>query len=147
MKIELWPHKREFFTPLKVFDFIRGSTYFDVISDVARLLDTNVYTRSRQINETVCYSYFFVAASRRSKTILRQYFAKYPLYSSKLLDYEDWCHIVDLDPSKKGPAVIDPGFAMSFAEQDHAQSVIAALQKSQIRYMDVLLTRCMLLAN
>jgi len=36
-----------------------GSTYFDVISDVARLLDTNVYTRSRQINETVCYSYFF----------------------------------------------------------------------------------------
>jgi hypothetical protein len=78
-----------------------GSTYWDVVSDIARLLGTNVYARSRFINETIYYTYFFIASSRRSKTILREYFAKYPLYSSKLNDYQDWCQIMDLDLSKK----------------------------------------------
>lgn len=78
-----------------------GSTYWDVVSDIARLLGTNVYARSRSINETIYYTYFFVASSIRSKKILREYFAKYPLYSSKLNDYQDWCRIMDLDLSKK----------------------------------------------
>ena len=78
-----------------------GSTYWDVISDIARLLGTNVYARSRSVNETIYYAYFFVASSRKSKTILREYFAKYPLYSSKFNDYQDWCRIMDLDLSKK----------------------------------------------
>nr|YP_008816103.1 putative LAGLIDADG homing endonuclease [Microspora stagnorum]AGZ90351.1 putative LAGLIDADG homing endonuclease [Microspora stagnorum] len=49
-----------------------GSTYWDVVSDIARLLGTNVYARSRSVNETIYYTYFFVASSRRSKTILRE---------------------------------------------------------------------------
>ena len=78
-----------------------GSTYWDVVSDIARLLGTNVYARSRSVNETIYYTYFFIASSRRSKTILREYFAEYPLYSSKFNDYQDWCRIMDLDLSKK----------------------------------------------
>ena len=76
-----------------------GSTYWDVVSDIARLLGTNVYSRS--VNEKIYYTYFFIASSRRSKTILREYFARYPLYSSKLNDFQDWCRIMDLDLSKK----------------------------------------------
>lgn len=78
-----------------------GSTYWDVVSDIACLLGTNVYVRSRSVDETIYYTYFFIASSRRSKTILREYFAKYPLYSSKLNDYQDWCRIIDLDLSKQ----------------------------------------------
>lgn len=78
-----------------------GCTYWDVISDIARLLDTNVYTRSRCVNEKIYYAYFLIASSKRSKTILRKYFSKYPLYSSKFLDYQDWCRIIDLDEQKE----------------------------------------------
>lgn len=52
-------------------------------------------SRTRIQAQTISYS-FRVAASRlRPLKLLRYYFDKFPLLSSKRLDYLDWCLIQD----------------------------------------------------
>jgi hypothetical protein len=72
-----------------------GTTYWDILSIIAGLLGVNVYNRARFLNQTICYTYFFVASTVRSLKLVRYYFDKYPLLSSKRLDYLDWCLIID----------------------------------------------------
>jgi hypothetical protein len=66
------------------------------MSKISKLLGINVYNRSRNIKEKIYYAYYLVASTIRSKDLLRSYFLKFPLYSSKYLDYLDWCKIIDL---------------------------------------------------
>lgn len=73
-----------------------GTYYFDIQSRIANHLGVNVYNRSRILNQSFTYQYYFVAGSLRSKVILRSYFEIHPQYSSKYLDYKDWCKIIDL---------------------------------------------------
>lgn len=73
-----------------------GTSYLDIMSKISRLLGVNIYSRSKTINDNIYYAYILVVGSIRSKDLLRAYFTKYPLYSSKYLDYLDWCKIMDL---------------------------------------------------
>lgn len=73
-----------------------GTSYFDIQSIIANHLGVNVYNRSRILNKSFTYQYYFVAGSIRSKVILISYFEIHPQYSSKYLDYKDWCKIIDL---------------------------------------------------
>jgi hypothetical protein len=51
----------------------------------------NLYTRTRNVGDKVYYSFIVVAHNSRSHKIVRSYFYRFPLYSSKYLAYKDWC--------------------------------------------------------
>lgn len=42
------------------------------------------------------YAFVAIAHNSRSHVIVRKYFKKFPLYSSKYLTYKDWCLVQDL---------------------------------------------------
>jgi hypothetical protein len=66
------------------------------MSIIGKMLEVNVYNRARFYNQKYYYSYYLVSSTIRSKKFLRHYLSLYPLYSSKALDYYDWCKIVDI---------------------------------------------------
>lgn len=53
-------------------------------------LDVTLYSRSRIIKDKMYSSFIITAHNIKSKNLLIDYFNKYPLKSSKFLDYKDW---------------------------------------------------------
>ena len=73
----------------------QGSTgYFNILSIIARYLEVNLYSRSREQKDKIFYSYMVVSHNIQSHTKVIEYFDRYPLYSSKYLAYKDWRHVV-----------------------------------------------------
>lgn len=70
------------------------TSYFTIMSNIAKFLGVNLYSRCRTINEKDFYSYTIVAHNNYSKNKIVEYFTKYPLLSSKYLDYKDWLYIL-----------------------------------------------------
>ena len=66
------------------------------MSEIATFFTVNLYTRTRKTENKVFYAFAAVAHNSRSHEILREYFEKYSLYSSKYLAYKDWCLVQDL---------------------------------------------------
>lgn len=66
------------------------TSYFDIMTIISKGFNTHLYKRSRKLNDTVCNSYVIVAGFIISNTTVNSYFTKFPLYSSKRLDYLDW---------------------------------------------------------
>lgn len=73
-----------------------GSSYFNVLSEISSFLTVNLYTRTRKTEDKIYYAFAVVAHNSRSHGIVRNYFDRYPLYSSKYLAYKDWCLVQDL---------------------------------------------------
>lgn len=73
-----------------------GSSYFNILSEIAAFFTVNLYTRIRKKEDKVFYAFAVVAQSSRSYDIVRKYFDSYPLYSSKYIAYKDWCIVQDL---------------------------------------------------
>ena len=73
-----------------------GSSFFNIMSEIAGFFTVNLYTRTRKTEDKVFYAFVAVAHNSRSHEILRNYFYNYPLYSSKYLAYKDWCLVQDL---------------------------------------------------
>lgn len=71
-------------------------SYFSIMSILANYLGVNVYSRSKIIKEKQYYSFIIMAANRTSLSILSDYFNKFPLLSSKFLDFKDWVYILEL---------------------------------------------------
>lgn len=74
-----------------------GTSYVDIKSIIATYQGVNVYNRARLCGESMTYQYFFVAGSKKSQILIRTYLDKHPQFSSKHLDYLDWCKIIDLN--------------------------------------------------
>lgn len=72
-----------------------GISYFKILSDIARYLEVNLYSRSREQNGKIFFSYTVIAHSMQSHLKVIDYFDRYPLYSSKYLAYKDWKHVVE----------------------------------------------------
>jgi hypothetical protein len=73
----------------------QGSTsYFNILSIIARYLEVNLYSRSREQKDKIFYSYMVVSHNIQSHTKVIEYFDRYPLYSSKYLAYKDWRYVV-----------------------------------------------------
>jgi len=70
-----------------MFDPISKDSYFSVLNELAKFLNCNLKTR-KQISTGNEY-FNITASSRKSLSIVLSYFEKYPLYSSKYLDYND----------------------------------------------------------
>jgi hypothetical protein len=64
-----------------------NSSYLDIIVIISKAFNVNLYERSRKINNTTLKSYLLSVGSINSNIIVSSYFTKFPLYSSKRLDF------------------------------------------------------------
>lgn len=71
-------------------------SFFPIISKIGLYLGVTVYSRSRIINDKIYYSFIVVSYNKLSNSKICDYFNKYPLLSSKYLDYKDWSNILNL---------------------------------------------------
>lgn len=84
---------------------------------ISAFLNTTLYTRSRiaknrngNLNTNKLYSSFIVVAHNPSSLeIIKNYFEKYPLKSSKYMDYKDWikCEEYIIEYKKTNQSSID----------------------------------------
>jgi LAGLIDADG endonuclease len=71
-------------------------SYFPIISEIGTYLDVNVYSRRREINDKYYSSFTVISHNRSSNLKIIDYFERYPLLSSKYLDYLSFKELVKL---------------------------------------------------
>jgi hypothetical protein len=77
-----------------------GNSYFNILTQISAFFTVNLYTRTRNVGDKVYYSFIVVAHNSRSHQIVRSYFDRFPLYSSKYLAYKDWCYVNSIANNK-----------------------------------------------
>jgi hypothetical protein len=77
-----------------------GSSYFNILTKISAFFTVNLYTRTRYVGDKVYYAFIVVAHNSRSHEIVRSYFDRFPLYSSKYLAYKDWCYVNSIANNK-----------------------------------------------
>lgn len=80
----------------EVFENQGGISYFNILTKITAFFTVNLYTRTRHVEDKVFYAFIAIAHNSRSHEIVRKYFDRFPLYSSKYLAYKDWCSVQDL---------------------------------------------------
>jgi hypothetical protein len=70
-------------------------SFFPIMSKLALFLNVNVLSRSRILNEKQYFSFIIMAHNKKSLTIIKEYFLKFPLLSSKSLDFKAWIKILE----------------------------------------------------
>lgn len=73
-----------------------GASFFSIMTKITEFFTINLYTRTRTVDDKVYYAFMAIAHNSRSHDIVRNYFDRFPLYSSKYLAYKDWCQVQDL---------------------------------------------------
>ena len=76
-------------------------SFFAIISKLANYFSTNVLSRKRIVENKDFFSFIVMSASKSSLIKTSDYFNKYPLLSSKFLDYKSWLYILELQKNKK----------------------------------------------
>jgi hypothetical protein len=66
-----------------------GTSYFNILTEISNFFTVNLYTRTRKREDKLFYAFLVVAHNYRSHEIVRKYFYRFPLYSSKYLAYKD----------------------------------------------------------
>jgi len=64
-------------------------SFFPIMSKIGLYLGVTVYSRSRIIKDNIYYSFIVVSQNKLSNSKVCDYFNKYPLLSSKFLDYKE----------------------------------------------------------
>jgi len=77
------------------------ASFFPIISKIGLFLGVTVYSRSRLIKDKIYYSFTVISNNKLSNSKVCDYFNKYPLLSSKYLDYKDWANILELQNLNK----------------------------------------------
>ncbi len=72
----------------RILDPITNDSYFDILNQICLFLNCKLLTRTQKSTNNSYYT--LAATSKVSLGIIINYFNKYPLYSSKYLDYKDW---------------------------------------------------------
>jgi hypothetical protein len=70
-------------------------SFFPIMSKLALFLNVNLISRSRIINEKQFFSFIVIGHNKESLSIVKEYFFKFPLLSSKYLDFKDWNNIFE----------------------------------------------------
>jgi hypothetical protein len=70
--------------------------FFPIISKIGLYLGVTVYSRSRIINDKFFFSFIIVSHNKLSNSKIYDYFNKYSLLSSKILDFKEWSNIYKL---------------------------------------------------
>ena len=76
-------------------------SFFPIISKIGLFLGVSVYSRSRIQKDKIYYSFIVISHNKSSNSIVFDYFNKYPLLSSKKLDFNDWAYILKLQNANK----------------------------------------------
>jgi hypothetical protein len=76
-------------------------SFFPIMSKIGLFLGVTVYSRSRINKDKIYYSFIVMSSNKSSNSIVCDYFNKYPLLSSKYLDFKDWAYIVKLQNINK----------------------------------------------
>ena len=71
-----------------------STSYFEILSSIARYLKVNLYSRSIEQKDKIFFSYMVVSHNIQSHIKAIEYFDRYSLYSSEYLAYKDWRHVV-----------------------------------------------------
>jgi hypothetical protein len=71
------------------------------MSKLAGFLGVSVYSRSRVLNNKEFYSFTVISHNKNSLIKIINYFNKFPLLSSKYLDYKDFLFILELQHKHK----------------------------------------------
>lgn len=74
--------------------YLGGTSYFDILSKIARYLNVNLYSRTREKGDKIFYVFIVISYNNISHLKVMEYFDKFPLYSSKHLAYKDWSYLV-----------------------------------------------------
>jgi hypothetical protein len=77
-----------------------NSSFFFIMSEIAAFLNVNVNSRNRIIQDKIFSSFILTAQNQKSLDLLREYLTRYPLFSSKYLDYLDWSEVIDFIKEK-----------------------------------------------
>jgi hypothetical protein len=72
----------------RMLDPVTNDSYYDVLNQICLFLNCNLLTKTQASTNNTYYS--LAASSKVSLDIIIKYFNKYPLFSSKYLDYKDW---------------------------------------------------------
>lgn len=72
-----------------------NSSYYFVMSKIASYLDVNLNNRERLVKDKIYSSFIVTASSQKSLDLLINYLNKFPLLSSKYLDYLSWIEIIE----------------------------------------------------
>nr|QJQ35168.1 LAGLIDADG endonuclease [Fusarium napiforme] len=76
----------------RMLDPVTGNSYLDILTTITKFLNCSLLTRTQKSTSNEYYT--LAASSKYSTEILVNYLDKYPLFSSKYLDYRDWREIV-----------------------------------------------------
>lgn len=74
--------------------YLGGTSYFDILTKIARYLNVNLYSRTREKGEKIYYAFIVMSHNNMSHQKVIEYFDKFPLYSSKHLAYKNWSCLV-----------------------------------------------------
>lgn len=83
----------------RMLDPITNESYFKVLTEVSNFLNCSLLTRKQKSTGNEYYT--LTASSKMSLEIIINYLNKYPLFSSKYLDFNDWKEVVFLIFEKK----------------------------------------------
>lgn len=78
----------------RILDPITNESYDSVLTNIAYFLNCSLLTKNQKSTGNVYYT--LTASSKISLEIILSYIEKYPLFSSKYLDYKDWKQVVEL---------------------------------------------------
>ena len=78
----------------RVLDPITSASYFDILNQICLFLNCNLLTKTQKSTNNTYYT--LAASSKVSLSIIINYFNKFPLYTSKYLDYMDWEEVAHL---------------------------------------------------
>jgi hypothetical protein len=112
-------------------------SYFSIISKIALYLETNVLSRTRVINNKEFHSFTVVAHNKNSLNKINEYFEKFPLLSSKFLDYKDWYYIYNLQKNS----------SLTTSYLNEAEQIRKDFNKNRSTYTWYHLKNCYLIKN
>lgn len=70
------------------------NSFFPIMSKIGSYLGVTVYSRTRNVKDKKIYSFTVMSHNKLSNTNVCLYFNKFPLMSSKFLDFKDWEYIL-----------------------------------------------------
>lgn len=76
-------------------------SYKNIMESISKFLQTNLLTRQRIINNKEYFSYMVITSSNATNLLVDNYFKKYPMFSSKQLNYLEWSKVFHLKLNKK----------------------------------------------
>jgi LAGLIDADG endonuclease/Cytochrome C and Quinol oxidase polypeptide I len=86
-------HKTSVYTDVSI---MQQGSFFPIMSKIGLYLGVTVYSRSRIVKDKIFYSFTVMSHNKLSNANVCLYFNKFPLLSSKFLDYKDWEYVLNL---------------------------------------------------